>query len=241
MSSPSALFPSGQPVQPGAPGPSGQPGRLAAISEHPRRRGRYRVRLEDGRTFLVGAEQVSGLSSLATGTTLDHDQVAALELGQRYVACLDRALGALARARRSRRELAQRLRRHEPDAALVDGVLDRLETLGVLDDAAVAAAETAARFRRGEGRARVRQALVRKGIDRRLVDEAIRDIGVADAVDEGATCLAAAEKRARALRGLAPLVQRRRLTAFLARRGFGGALVHEVVRRVLHEVASTDD
>ena len=208
---------------------------LAAVAEHPRKRGRYRVRLADGRTFLVNAEQLSALPSIREGTALETVHVLALEVGHRYVACYDRALGALARARRSRRELAQRLRRSEPDVALIEQVLERLHELGLLDDAAVAEAEAAARFRRGEGSGRVRQALLRKGVERTLVDDAMRHVGSDDAVDERASCLAAARKRVRSLRGLAPLVQRRRLTAFLARRGFAGGLVHDVVRTVLSE------
>lgn len=193
------------------------------------------MRLADGRTFLVSAEHLSALPALREGTVVESTHVLALEAGHRYVACYDRALGALARARRSRRELAQRLRRSEPDAALVEQVLQRLQELGLLDDGAVAEAEAAARFRRGEGSGRVRQALLRKGVDRSLVDDAMRLVGRDDAVDERASCLVAARKRVRSLRGLAPLVQRRRLTAFLARRGFAGGLVHDVVRTVLSE------
>ncbi|HMS01980.1 MAG TPA: regulatory protein RecX [Gemmatimonadaceae bacterium] len=229
MSSPSALF------------PPGHPGVLSAVSEHPRRRGRYRVRLVDTRVLLVDAETVAGLPSLQSGTPLDAERMLALEANARYVACYDRALGALARARRARRELAQRLRRHEPDTAVIERVLSRLAALGLLDDAAVAEAEVAARLRRGEGPARVRQVLARKGVERTLVDATLREVGAAEAIDERESCRAAAEKRLRSLRSLPALVQRRRLTAFLARRGFGAGVVHDVVRELLRGAVTGDD
>jgi SOS response regulatory protein OraA/RecX len=51
-------------------------------------------------------------------------------------------------------------------------------------------------------------------------------------VDPEAAVRAVAEKRAKQLAGLPPVVRKRRLAAFLARRGFQGAEVREVVERV---------
>jgi regulatory protein len=211
------------------------------VSEHPRKPGRYRVRLADDRAWLVDAEAVGLLPALRAGTALEGHLVAQLEASHRFVAVLDRALGSLARARRSRRELARRLQTHEPDAEIVERALARLESLGLLDDAAVARAEAAARFQRGEGAGRVRQALMRKGVDRAAVDAAVREVAADEAIDEAALCRAAAEKRFRALRSYAPDVQRRRLTGFLLRRGFSGHLVSDAVRAVMREARASDD
>jgi regulatory protein len=214
---------------------------LASVSEHPRKPGRYRVRLADGRAWLVDADAVGLLPALRAGAALERDLVEQLESAHRFVAVFDRALGALARARRTRRELARRLAAHEPDADLVERALARLEALGLLDDAAVARAEAASRFKRGEGTGRVRQALMRKGVDRSAVDDAVRTVAGEEEIDEAALCRSAAEKRLRALRSYAPEVQRRRLTGFLLRRGFGGGLVSDVVRRVLRDASGADD
>lgn len=229
VSSPSALF------------PPGTPGELASVSEHPRRPGRYRVRLADDRAWLVDADTVALLPALRAGTALEGHIVAQLESSHRFVAVLDRALGALARARRSRRELARRLQGYEPNADIVEQVLARLEALGLLDDAAVARAEAASRFQRGEGAGRVRQALIRKGIDRGAIDAAVQAVAGEEEIDEAALCRTAAEKRLRALRSYAPEVQRRRLTGFLLRRGFSGRNVSDAVRAVVLEARSRDD
>lgn len=229
MSSPSALF------------PPGTPGELTSVSEHPRKPGRYRVRLADDRAWLVDADTVGVLPALRAGTALEGHVIAQLEAAHRFVAVLDRALGSLARARRTRRELARRLQTHEPDADIVERALVRLEALGLLDDAAVARAEAASRFQRGEGTGRVRQSLMRKGVDRAAVDAAVREVADEEAIDEAALCRSAAEKRMRALRTYPPEVQRRRLTGFLMRRGFSGRLVSDAVRTVLREARSSED
>lgn len=167
--------------------------------------------------------------------------VAHLEASHRFVAVLDRALGSLARARRTRRELGRRLQAHEPDVDIVERALARLEALGLLDDAAVARAEAASRFQRGEGTGRVRQALMRKGVDRAAIDAAVQAVAGEEEIDEAALCRTAAEKRVRALRSYAPEVQRRRLTGFLLRRGFSGSMVSDVVRAVLREARSSEE
>jgi len=214
---------------------------LASVSEHPRKPGRYRVRLADERVWLVDADSVGSLPALRAGTALEGHLVAHLEASHRFVAVFDRALGSLARARRTRRELSRRLQAHEPDADIVERALARLEALGLLDDAAVARAEAASRFQRGEGAGRVRQSLMRKGVDRAAIDAAVQAVAGEEEIDEAALCRTAAEKRLRALRSYAPEVQRRRLTGFLLRRGFSGSNVSDAVRAVLREARSSDD
>ena len=110
--------------------------------------------------------------------------------------------------------------------------LDRLEANGVLCDDDVAKAEAAARLRRGEAPARVRQMLRRKGVDARSVDAAIVEAVELDGFDEIAACRAQAEKRWRSLSALEPTVARRRLVGFLQRRGFSGGVVHTIVREL---------
>ncbi len=145
----------------------------------------------------------------------------------------DRAVNALARGRKTRRELEVRLRRHQPDKALIVEALDRLEASGVLSDEAVAHAEASARLRRGEAPARVRQVLRQKGVDGRAVQDALSAAISEDGFDEQRACREVAEKRVKALGAKDPVVIRRRLTAFLQRRGFGGSVIGSVVRDVL--------
>jgi regulatory protein len=62
-----------------------------------------------------------------------------------------------------------------------------------------------------------------------MAEEAVRAALAAEGLDPAEVVRALAEKRAQQLAGLPPAVQKRRLTAFLIRRGFGGGAIREVV------------
>lgn len=216
VSSPSAPFVSG-------------PVSIQDVRESPRRPGRYTLTLSDGRTLVLGVSVLGDTGATRAGVDLSPELLGRLVRESTVTGLVDRAMAFMARGRRTRRELEVRLRRREPDTALVTTALDRLEASGVLSDAGVARAEAAARFRRGEAPARVRQTLRQKGITDQEASSAISDVMAHDDFDELAACRAAAEKRMRALVTLDAVVARRRLTAFLVRRGFGGSVLFTVL------------
>ena len=189
--------------------------------------------LADGRTFTVAIGALSETGATRSGVELDADAVAYRGRESAITDLSDRAVNALARGRKTRRELEIRLRRVQPDAALIGEALDRLTAIGVLSDEEVAHAEAAARLRRGEAPAKVRQVLRRKGVEGRMVNEAVSAAISEDGFDELAACRALAEKRVRALGAKDPVVLKRRLVAFLQRRGFSGSVIGQVLREVL--------
>lgn len=186
----------------------------------------------------IGALSKTGATR--AGVELDPDAVAYLGRESAITDLSDRAVNALARGRKTRRELAIRLRRVQPDAALIGEALDRLTASGVLSDEAVAHAEAAARLRRGEAPAKVRQVLRRKGVEGRMVNEAVTAAISEDGFDELTSCRALAEKRVRALGSKEPAVLRRRVVAFLQRRGFGGSVIGQALREVLGRQSEHD-
>ncbi len=213
--------------------PEGPVSLVKELRESPRSPGRYLVLLSTGEQCVVGIDTLAALGATRIGVALDGERVAQLLRAGAVTALVDRALNSLAHGRRTRRELEIRLRRIQPDAALIAEALDRLEANGILSDVEVARAEASARLRRGEAPARVRQNLRRKGIDARGTDAAIVEAIETDGFDEHSACRQQAEKRARALASLEPEVARRRLTAYLLRRGFGGGSVRSVVAEIL--------
>lgn len=118
----------------------------------------------------------------------------------------------------ARRELEQALAKRNTDPEVATAVLDRLAEVGLVDDRAFAAAWVASRQQRKHlSRRALRDELVRKGVDRDVVDEVLESV---DGDDESAAAMALVERKARSMAGLAPEVRRRRLLAALARRGF---------------------
>ena len=209
--------------------------RVTDLRESPRRPGRYLVTLADGTTLLLGVTALADAGVTRAGLDLELSEVDRLRREARITAIADRAVDMLARGRRTRRELERRLRARDREVVPEElrEALDRLETAGLVSDVAVAEAEASSRLRRGEAPGRVRAVLHRKGVAAPLVGEALREAMAGDAFDERAACEAVAEKRLRSLGGLEPPVVRRRLQAFLLRRGFASSVVRTVSDRLL--------
>lgn len=150
-----------------------------------------------------------------------------LELARRI------ALDQLAVRQRSVSELRRTLARRNVPQDVADEVIERFTDVGLLDDAAFAATVTQSRSEHsGRGRARIRQELRAKGVDREVVEEALAKV---DSEDEYRSALEVARRRLRSLAGLEPHVARRRLAGVLARRGFPGSVISSVVAEALNE------
>ncbi|MBK8249460.1 MAG: regulatory protein RecX [Gemmatimonadetes bacterium] len=168
---------------------------------------------------------------LAAGKLLTPSEAAGLSQAVSRLRVFDKAVALLALRARSARDLRTALRRRGAVATDANAVVEQLQELGLVNDAAFALAVAQGRAgSSGMSRRRVSQVLARKGIDSRLADEAARE--VFDGVDETEAARVIAERRLRSLGRLDQAVRRRRLHAFLARRGFSS----DVVRRVLDQV-----
>lgn len=201
---------------------------LTGLAPDPRRPDYRLVDVDRGRFAALPAADLADLE-LRIGAEIPARVLERLqELADREAAHRA-ALRALARRAHARFDLRRRLlqKQHPPNA--VDAALDRLNAAGLLDDSRFALDYAAAKARRGRGPARLVRDLQAQGIDRRLAESAVRTSLAAEGVDPADAVRALAEKRARQLAGMPPAVRKRRLVAFLVRRGFGGSEVREVV------------
>ena len=115
-----------------------------------------------------------------------------------------------------------------------DAAVARLTEAGFLDDAEFARQVARSRVAgRGDSRRRVAQVLAQKGVAREVVDEAVAEVFEDEAVDEDALVEAQARKKLRTLGAMDAPTRRRRLWAFLARRGHDGDAIRRVLGRVL--------
>ena len=142
----------------------------------------------------------------------------------------ERALGLLAVRQRSRRELERRLVQagFEPDA--VNAELDRLGHVGLIDDAAFAAAVVESRMgARRESRRAVGIKLQQAGVDRQVALAALDE--APEEEQDRADRLA--QTRARRVAGLDPTTGFARVSGFLMRRGYPPAVARQAARRAL--------
>jgi regulatory protein len=144
------------------------------------------------------------------------------------------ALRFLESRARSAYEVRRRLVSHGYRPDLVEGCIDRLTELGMIDDAAFAQAWVESRDRaRPRGMRALRTELRQKGIDQAVVAETLaeREAVLPDADAEAARRLL--ERNARALDRIPdPRARRQRAYALLARNGFDPGVCAEVTRGI---------
>ena len=133
----------------------------------------------------------------------------------------DRALNLLAFRARSVAELRRQLIKKGESAADVDAAIERLLEQRLLNDADFARQFARAKITgAGSSRLRIAQELSRKGVVRGVADAALNELRDEDGLDAGASIGRVAAKKWRSLAKLDEVTARRRLYAFLARRGF---------------------
>ncbi|MFJ6139644.1 recombination regulator RecX [Kitasatospora sp. NPDC092286] len=148
----------------------------------------------------------------------------------------DICLRLLTGAAKTRKQLADALRKREIPDEVADGVLTRLEEVGLIDDAVFAQAWVESRHAvRGLSRRALAQELRTKGVAGDLVEQAVAQL---DQDDEEDAARALVERRLRVTRGLERQARMRRLVGMLARRGYSEGLAYRVVREVLDEEES---
>lgn len=206
------------------------------IVEHPRRPGRYLLTLSDERAFTLSVSLLADLGATRKGIVLSTEVIQKLEAEAGILRVMDRAVASISRARRTRRELEQRLRRAKPgveppSAPVIATALDRLAEAGMLSDENVARAEASSRLRRGDAPRRVAMILQRKGITRTDAADAVARAVTEDSIDEDEQCALVADKRMRSLQKLEPAVAKRRLMAFLMRRGYSSNSIRTAVAK----------
>ena len=141
----------------------------------------------------------------------------------------ERALGLLAVRQRSRRELERRLVQAGFDRDAVEKELERLEQVGLIDDAAFAAAVVESRMARGESRRAVGLRIQQAGVDRDVAQAALEE------APEGEQARAdrLAESRATRVSGLDPATGFARVSGFLMRRGYAPGVARQAARKAL--------
>ena len=148
-------------------------------------------------------------------------------------AARDVVLRRLDRSPAPRAALADLLARKEVASDVAEEVLDRLESVGLVDDAAYAAALARTRFaEKGAARRAIAEELRRKGLGE---DDIRAALGQIDSDDEATAALALARKKLAATRGLEPAVRRRRALALLGRKGYSSEAALRALDRALAE------
>jgi regulatory protein len=145
----------------------------------------------------------------------------------------DYALNLLAARPYSTQMLRRKLVQREYSAHDVTSTIERLVGNGLLNDTRYAEQYARSKILSiGASKRRLQQELYRKGIKRDTATEAIAGVLEEENVDTAAMIERVAKKKLAQLGDLEPLVRRRRLFAFLARRGYDLDEIKGVVSRL---------
>ncbi|NUR33691.1 MAG: RecX family transcriptional regulator [Gemmatimonadaceae bacterium] len=206
-------------------------GTITGIVASPRAPGRFTVMVDGKSGPTLGLEAIERLHLVVGGSTLGREQDVADEAEALRV--YDRAATMLAARGRAARDLEKMLVRKGEQPELARKAVERLTAQGFLDDAVYARSFVRSKSSgAGLARRRLEQELGRKGVDRAVVAEAIDEVFEEEERDEAASAEALARKRSRTLRDADPRATRRRLYAYLARRGYSVDVINEALDRV---------
>ena len=200
------------------------------ITSIKKERGKLRIVVNEDSEVLVPVSLFRE-RPLSVGDAIDLEEYDQWLLLRQYRHALDRAVAFLAGRARSRREMEERLLRSGYRPCTVEMVLFKLEKEGLLDDADFARQWVEARTARRMGRGRIAQELRRKGVSAQEAEEALEALSEEDQL-EGAIRLV--EKAlSRVSTGEDPRKTAARITAMLARRGYGYDVAREAISRVM--------
>ena len=213
---------------------------ITAITPVLRHPGRFELLVDGVRVATLFLDAIERLGLVVGGSVAGLEERIALEAAQLTV--YDRALRMLAFRARASAELARSLVRKGELKEHVDRAVARLQEQGLLDDDAFAQSFTRARVLGArQSKRRVQQDLARKGVARAVTDAAIATVFEEAGVDQQAVVEEAARRKLRSLSKLDPAVRRRRLYAFLARRGYDGDDIRNAMAAVGVELKHRDD
>jgi regulatory protein len=205
---------------------------ISALEPDPRGGG-IRILVDGGPFATVAARDVAALG-LRVGAALDERRAAEVEGRAEAFAARTVALRMLGYRALPGREIVRRLVRKGHDKAVAEGVVTGLCAEGLVDDAEFARHYTRTRAaRKRVGPARIEADLRRLGVDERTAADAVRETLARERIEPARLLREAAARKLREMAGLDRAAQRRRLKAFLLRRGFGSGEIVALLRELL--------
>jgi regulatory protein len=195
---------------------------ITAITQQKRNPQRVNIYL-DGEFAFPLAKIVAAW--LKVGQTLTPEKIEELKGQDSVEAALQREVNFISYRPRSQAEIERNLRKHEVAEDLIPAVIERLKAGHLLDDSDFARrwVEDRAAFK-PRGAYALRMELRQKGLPDAIIEQTLQQI------DEETLARQAAQRKLRQLKSLDWADFRNKLSAHLARRGFGYQLVAEVCR-----------
>ena len=202
--------------------------KITAIEGQKRTPNRVNIHL-DGE-FAFGLARIVA-AWLRVGQELSEEKIEQLIAEDARERAFQQAMLFLSYRVRSESEIRRNLLKHEIPEAVIEQTLERLRQGGLANDDQFARTwvENRSAFR-PRSRRMMAMELRQKGLDDEAIESAI------ESVDDEASAYGAAQKKSPRLKGLEWNDFRRKLSEFLARRGFSYSVIAPVVNRIWNEM-----
>lgn len=206
--------------------------KITAIEVQKRTPNRVNIHL-DGE-FAFGLARIVA-AWLRVGQELSEEKIQQLQAEDARERAYQQAMLFLSYRARSESEIRQNLRKHEIPEPVIEQTLERLRQDGLANDHQFARSwvENRSTFR-PRSRRMMAMELRQKGINEEAVSSAVED------VDDEALAYEAAQKRVSRLKSLEWNDFRKKLSEFLARRGFSYSVIAPVVTRIWNEAHNNE-
>ncbi len=206
---------------------------ITGITQDPRAPSHLIVEVDGARFASLPAEVVYDLD-LVVGQPVEDARAEKLSTAADIEAAYRVAVRLLAARPRSEGEVLRRLRDRGHHGGAAAKAIDRLRGQGLLNDEEFARHFARVRSGKGHGATRLVADLRARGVDDKTAERAVTETLLIEGVDPLARARQLAEKRAAQLGdSLSETAKRRRLIAYLGRRGYRSYEVDEIIGEVL--------
>jgi regulatory protein len=202
---------------------------------------RFQKRNKDRVNVYLDGEFALGLAAivaapLRVGQTLSDAEIEALRRHDGVERSYEKALNFLSYRPRSAEEVRRNLYKKQIDAAVIEAVVERLLRAGLLDDREFARywVDNRRKFNPRGTRA-LRHELWQKGVPDQIIDEVLEDFPETNAARE------VAQAGLRRYKHLDRETCQRRLSAYMARRGFSYAVIKPLVHEMLDQITFSEE
>jgi regulatory protein len=202
--------------------------KITAIETQRRTPNRVNIHL-DGE-FAFGLARIVA-AWLRVGQELSDEKIEQLQTADARERAFQQAMLYLSYRARSESEIRKNLQKHEIPEAVIEQTLDRLRENGLANDNQFARTwvENRNTFR-PRSRRMMAMELRQKGLDDEAIESAV------ESVDDEAAAYVAGQKKSGRFKGLEWIEFRKKLSGFLARRGFSYSVIAPVVTRIWNEM-----
>lgn len=206
-------------------------GMITALKAQKNSRDRVNVYL-DGE-FAFGLALIHALW-LRVGQTLTDQEIESLKASDTLEQARQRAVEFIAYRPRSEKEVRQRLQRAGAPEDVIDEIAVSLRAAGLLDDESFSRSWVDSRMRnRPRSRRMLAWELKQKGIDAATIDASLEAVS-----DSEAAYQAALRQWPKVAEARPDRQRRRKLSEYLARKGFGYDTIEEAIERVERDMAA---